>query len=519
MKKMMALLLSLLIFVISFSLVACDEVKKSEEETAEETTEVVETDFSTPDEFTLAIALTDSLNPYTCKSKQNLILSTLIYDSLITLNNNFEPEYRIAKVFSETGKECRVILKSGVRFSNGDFVTADDVVYSFNQAKKSGRYDGVFDNVTAAGAVSGDVIFTLKNPDPYFKNLLTFPIIQNRSKDKKTSNGRITAPVGSGMYKYNYTADEQTLILNGYYNLTKLPNIKKIRLEDTPDNGAMEYAVSTDKISAWYTEFDDTLPDRIDGEVAQINTSNLFYIGLNQRNEALKEAKVRRAISFAIDRSYICDKLYYEKSIAATGLFHPDFYDADLSHKEFYSLQIDKAVEELKEIGYNNSSSEGVVSKDGKELSLELLVNKNNKLKVQLANTIKEELRLAGITVKVKSVSFDTFMKLVNTCSYDMYIGEIKLGNNLDLTPILDNEKTTANGILSDGCYKKYRQLQLNKITQTKFMTYFEKRMPVIPLFYKCGLFSYSSAISGQTSSAQSNIFSGIENWIYNGAN
>ena len=71
-----------------------------------------------------------------------------------------------------------------------------------------------------------------------------------------------------------------------------------------------------------------------------------------------------------------------------------------------------------------------------------------------------------------------------------MYIGEIKLGDNMDLSPLLDGNQTTANGILSDECYQKYRQLQSNKITQIKFMTYFEKRMPVIPLFYKCGLFS-----------------------------
>lgn len=522
MKKLISLF-TVLIFVISaFS--ACspkgsDAALEAELQTeaikeAGDSSEETVDEYVTPTEFTLPIAINDSINPYTAKSKQNKQLGTLIYESLFVLGNDFQPKYQLASLINGSKTEYIIVLRNGAKFSNGKAVTADDVVYSFYTAKDSPEYKGVFDNVESAGAVSGDVVFNLKKPDAYFANLLTFPVIPKNSKDKKSSSGRIDAPIGSGRYVYSYTAAEQTLVANEHYNGSASPLIKVIRLIDVPDNESFEYYIKTGRLSLCYTDFSNNDYTRLNGNSATVNLNNIVYLGINSKDENLSQKEVRRAVSFAINRQELCEKIFYETSEPANGLYNPHFKAINVSDDNFYLRQVDIAVEELNEIGYNSSLGDGIMRKEDTELAIRLLVNEDNSSRIQAAEQIANNLREVGFKVTVEKESFETYSHRIETLDYDLYIGEIKLNNNMDLSPLLNNEALTAYGVTDDAT-EKYNQFSEGKLSDEDFKNYIEDEMPVIPLLYRKGVLSYSKWLGNELSPAISDIFYGIEAWSY----
>lgn len=522
-ENLKKLLCYVLLFIMLLSVFSCcspngssDAAQKDIDESPnnDEVASQASDDYASPEEFTLPIAINDSLNPYTAQSKQNKQLSGLIYESLVTLDNDFQPKYQLASLISGGKTEYTVLLRSGAKFSNGKNVTASDVVYSYNVAAKTDEYKGVFDNISAVGQVNGDVVFVLKEADPYFINLLTFPIIPYESKDKKDSNGRITSPVGSGRYVYSYTATERTLVSNKYYNGSGTPSVKEIKLIDTPDNEALAYYAKTGKISLCYTDFSHEDYLRVDGNSTTVNLNNIIYLGVNSKDKNLSQPEVRRAVSFAVDREELCGKIFYQASSPANGLYNPAFKSIDITDDKFYLRQVEAAVEELKEIGYNNSSGDGVMRKGDLELSLRLLVNEDNSARVQAAEQIANNLREVGFKITVEKRSFKEYSQMVAALDYDLYVGEVKINNNMDLSPLLDNSNVSAGGT-DETAGENYKKFRSGEMSAENFKKYFEKEMPVIPLLYRKGMITYSRYLGGDITPAASDIFYGIEAWTY----
>ena len=90
----------------------------------------------TVDYMTLLYSASDSFNPYTVKTDINRQLCMLLYEPLIRVDNDFEPQYALAKTVDVKDKRCVVTLNNAA-FSDGTSVTADDVVYSCKLALAS----------------------------------------------------------------------------------------------------------------------------------------------------------------------------------------------------------------------------------------------------------------------------------------------------------------------------------------------------------------------------------------------
>jgi len=185
----------------------------------------------------LACSVTDSFSPYSAATKLNRDIATLLYDSLIRLDNTFSPVNLLAEKIDVNGKNVTVIIKEA-RFSDGTAITADDVVYCAKKAKKSStKYgDNLSDASSISAASSNTIVFKLKKADPYFANLLDFPIYKANSDSKSSSDNIEIPPIGSGMYMIN--EDKTELIINPEYH-GKKPSVKKISLVNTPDSDAL----------------------------------------------------------------------------------------------------------------------------------------------------------------------------------------------------------------------------------------------------------------------------------------
>ena len=80
----------------------------------------------------------DTFNPYYCQSTLTRNICYLMYDSLLQMSPDYEPEYIIAKSVTVDHTIVTVQLRSGIVFSNGAKLTAEDVSYSYYLATQKG---------------------------------------------------------------------------------------------------------------------------------------------------------------------------------------------------------------------------------------------------------------------------------------------------------------------------------------------------------------------------------------------
>ncbi len=175
----------------------------------------------------LAYARGDKLDPFLCKTTVNRQLTTLMYDSLFTVDEHFEAKPLLAKEYSTDGLSVTVSVNTDVRFTDGTYMTPADVIYSFELAKESDAYKARLKNFDSASAVGTNVLlFTLASPDPYAVACLDFPIVKTgtSAQDRKKAAEELPEedapkttdqmlPVGSGRYVLQYEENENDPVL------------------------------------------------------------------------------------------------------------------------------------------------------------------------------------------------------------------------------------------------------------------------------------------------------------------
>jgi peptide/nickel transport system substrate-binding protein len=150
----------------------------------------------------------------------------------------------LAESWSATpdGLAYEFVLRKGVRFHNGDPVTAEDVKFSFE------RYRG-----TAAGSFKARVSavevvdplrvrFRFKQPWPDFLTFYGTPatgagwIVPKKYVEKVGEDGFKKAPVGAGPYKFVSFNPGVELVLEAYEQYwRKVPNVKRLVFKAIPD--------------------------------------------------------------------------------------------------------------------------------------------------------------------------------------------------------------------------------------------------------------------------------------------
>ena len=88
--------------------------------------------------FKLSYSKSDSLNPFKSETLNNQVVQNLVFESLFTLDESYEAQLQLAESYEYTDSETLLVnLRQDIRFSNGNKMRSDNIVYSFNQAKDS----------------------------------------------------------------------------------------------------------------------------------------------------------------------------------------------------------------------------------------------------------------------------------------------------------------------------------------------------------------------------------------------
>ncbi len=518
--KFIKLISIIAIFSVLLTFTGCKDNKDNSTSSGTASTQSGERDY-----ITLLYSASDSFNPYTVKTEINAQLTTLIYDSLVKLDDEFNPINCIANKISITENICTVELKN-VSFSDGSTLTSDDVIYSYDLAKKSGnKYASKLYEVKSVTKISDNSLsFTLSKADPYFANVLDFPILKSGSDTLTDSDSVLLPPIGSGRYKVS--KDGLSLVQNNNY-YGKKGKIKKINLVNSPDTESVSHYVEIGVADMYFSTVSNGEILRMSGNKTNVNLNNMIYLGVNHSVRDLYLTEMRQAISTAIDRKDICKNAYFNNAVAATGFFNPVWKYT----KSVQNLQIESnlkiSVENLEKIGYNGLNSNGYRTKNGGfGLHYTLLVNSENRLRVAAAKLIAEQLKKAGIAITVVERPYEQYVDMLSKGNFELYIGEVKIPENMDLTSLVTAGSSAAYGVADYNIVKTDSENQTvvtirdlmngfysGKNSITDIATVLQTEMPIIPICYRTGILFSNEKIENVDNSSYSDIYFSIESY------
>ncbi len=493
-KRIIALLSAVLILTSCFA--GCTSGKNDD---ATENTAPVQTTKQRDDSsFKLSYTQADSLDPFKAKTQNNQVLASLVFESLFDLDEGYEPSPNIASGYEFTdSKTIKVEIKPDLKFSNGSAITSEDILYSTRAAIKSDAYGSSLGCISYAEASGDAIVFHLKYANPYAVNLLTYPI----SSTKDDDNG---FPVGSGRYKYDIQNDKTVLTANLSSDFD--PYITTIHLVNIAAADSIDNAVNIGNISYAFRDMSTDTSKRLSCAKKAVTMNNLVYIGINTYSGITSNAYIRRAVSLAVDRSTLVDSAYSGYASAASSTFNPAFKGIENVKLFAEEADIATAKQAITQSGY-----------DSGKLKLSILVN-NNENKLAAANLIKSQLELAGFTVTIDRQNYKNYTTKISRSEFDLYIGEVKLGDDMSLYPFFDAKNGgTRYGIdekklTCDDLYQKYLE---GEEELGKFIIAFNEEMPFVPLLYKKGMICYSKALQGDMQGYYGNFFSNIDSWYF----
>ena len=223
---------------------------------------------------------------------------------------------------SEDGLTYDFVLREGVKFHNGEPVTAEDVKFSYE------RYRGVSHELMKdllAKIETPDprhVRFTLKKPWPDFLNFYSSAtgagwIVPKKYVEKVGDDGFLKAPVGAGPYKFVSFTPGVELVLEAFDEYwRKPPSVKRIVMKVIPDEATRTAALKRGEVDIAYS-----IRGELAEEVRQSAGLSLKPVVLQAPNwlyfpdqwdakSPWHDVRVRQAANLAIDREGMNQALF-----------------------------------------------------------------------------------------------------------------------------------------------------------------------------------------------------------------
>ncbi len=452
----------------------------------------------------LPVSASDTLNPYTTLNSFNRDLRFLLFEGLTKSKSDFSTENVIAESVKVAGTLVQVEINRDYCFSDGSEITADDIEYSYELAKKSDVFGKQLNNFKEISSSGFSVSFELEKEDKYAAACLDFPIIKNESdKDGNTI-------IGSGKYKIE---DSQTLIMNERWHNDTMPKVRRIKLVNLLDASTALQSVESGAISYYF----DSLGNGSFVRTATLNNDismlNLVFLGINSSNENLKNQQVRQAISLLIPKEKIVEESFLGYAEIAETPFHPQWKEIKNIHIEQTDAEIkkDEAKLLLENAGLSRKSDIG-----SSIMSLKLVVNKDNPFKVSTAEKIASVLGENGIRVEVKKLSFERFKEAVSLGNFDLYVGETVISPNMSLSQFFTSGSGVSNGIdTTSRIVSMYDEFLRGKITVQRFVDYFNVSSPFVPVCYRKGIEVYTNELSVGKYGSPGDRYENIYSWYY----
>jgi peptide/nickel transport system substrate-binding protein len=272
---------------------------------------------------------------------------------------------------SKDGLTYEFVIRKGVKFHNGDPVTADDVKFSFDRYRGAG-VKLLKERVKEVQIVDpGRVRFVLKDPWPDFMTFYGTSatgagwIVPKKYVEKVGDDGFKKAPIGAGPYKFVSFNPGVELVLeawDGYWR--KTPNVKRLVLKSIPEETTRAAALKKGEVDIAYLFAGPVAEDirKTPGLklTAPQQSSGVFWLDMPDQwdpKSPWADRRVRLAASYAIDRNSLnqAETLGFSKP---TGGIIPRWFQYSKTF-EPHPFDVGQSKKLLAEAGYPNGFDAG----------------------------------------------------------------------------------------------------------------------------------------------------------------
>lgn len=383
--------------------------------------------------------------------------------SFTTMNNVNEGLYRVnadqetvpaladgEPEVNEDGTVYTFKIKEGAVWSNGDPITANDFVYAWQRALDpdsgssygpylmEGKIKGaseVFNDgadPSTLGAVAKDdqtLEVTLEKPVSYFVSLMAFPTFFPQNQAFVEEQGE------------NYATSADTILYNGpfvlenwdgssdgewvYAKNTEYWDADNVALEKITFNEVKDAQTAVNAYESQEaditTKLSSELVPQYEGDPNMVSwlEPTVFWIKMNQTNEALQNLNIRKALAMAIDKQSLTDNIFNNGSIPANYAVPKEFVQHPDTGEDFREGNGDM-------LTYDVDAAKEAWAKGLEELGVDSLELRYLGGDTEAAKTSDEfiqnqlETNLEGLTIKLESVPFSVRLERDKALDYDL---------------------------------------------------------------------------------------------------
>ena len=466
--------------------------------------------------FNLAIDSIDTFNPILTKSVSIKDAMQLIFEPLYSFDEGLNPIPVLAKscTKSDNAMNYQLKIKDSVFWHDNTALTALDVLHTINLIRFNDT--SYTKRLSCIGSVSLIDNYTLsinlKRPVPNFYALLSFPIIQNSSADQLQSD---YLPIGTGPFKYDskISSDNILLVINENWHNT-LPAINEVHLNTLKNTSDIINAFNAGYIDAVTSTVINLSNNAIRGEISGKDyTSNaLTFLGFNTSKSFFKSPNTRKALSYLIDRADIVTNEIFSRGVASKIPVNPSawYYPkiADTKHDNQYiheMLTLDgwaKTQDNLyKRTAQRYDQEQDKMTDVEENLKANILVNDNNEERYRIATNIAEKFNAFGIQTTITLVSYEDYVQRTQNLDYSVFIGEIKLSENMDAYSLLSssgNYFSYSSNAMDSMIYQLGITTPENQAKiYTDYANLFLEEMPFVPLFFRKESVYFEKSVQG----------------------
>jgi len=399
-----------------------------------------------------------TINPILAESGANADASRLVFSGLTRYNRQLKIEGDLAKSWSISadGRVYTFNLRSGVKWHDGQQFSSADVAFTVSRIQSPDTRSpmaSAWQGVEVATPDANTVVLTLPVRYDAFINSTTVGILpQHILQETPASQLRVSdfnqAPIGTGPFTVeNFDTDKGSVVMDANSNYFRgRPKLDSVILKVYSTQDELQSAFRKRQVmgmgraanskGAGYGR---------DAVVHSLTIPEEVAVFMRTTSPLLSDSKVRNAISMAVDRRDIINKVI---SGQAQPLVVPALAD-QLPAASDYTVpkkDIDKAKDLLDQAGWKQTSG-AVRIKDGKTLRISLVTATNEDYQA-IAAKLGEQLEAIGVSLNVQTFDAATLQRsYIAPRNYDMLLYGLNAGADLDPYPYWHSSQAKSPGL------------------------------------------------------------------------
>ena len=363
--------------------------------------------FASSTSRTITIALSQApttLDPRLATDATGMRITNLLFQSLVRLDRNLNIKPSLATHWSYQDHTYTFFIPQGVRFSNGRYMTKEDIQFSFEQyqSPKNPFYSAfkIIQKVDIQKTPEGfTVVLKMKQNSPTFlKADLPILKILPKKEIELSDDSFHKQPIGTGAFQLSHQTDNAIhLGLNPFYQ--KPPFVKKvifsiIRDDLTRYQKMLRKEIDILQSELSYLKMDHLKKSKLPYRFFQKEGLSVNYLLFNLKDALFKNKEIRRAVALGIHREEIVKYQFNNYVTIAHSILNannPFFYMPSTPR----TFNLEKA----KQIIQQNQWGQKKV----------ILTTSNNREVIAYGRILAHQLRQIGLKVELKSYEWGTF--------------------------------------------------------------------------------------------------------------